>query len=186
MEKVKVLVTNSGGIDSAFVINKLVQDGKYEIHSLTFIANGFPQAARDSAKIIAEKHCASHREVELIGDYNLRVGYGLAALPMMGIILGFGISMAEGYDAIVSGLRDDSVDKDFNEKMHNWLSTRLLKPRPVIYRPLVGEGTDEEIVRKYNIPAEEIKDIINCNEPNAPCGVCRKCLRKAKLLETMR
>lgn len=65
----KILVTNSGGLDSAMICRKLKEDG-YEVHSVYFNSYGLGyEAQMAAAQKTADEFCASHKVINIDWGY---------------------------------------------------------------------------------------------------------------------
>ncbi|BCS54056.1 hypothetical protein [Geobacter sp. SVR] len=169
----KRVILNSGGIDSLALAIKCKDD---ELHSL-HVHIGVPSsdAQAEAAEKIANEFCASHKVIEVHGLLTpppeggplKPLSYNTPTLAM----LGSSYAMIMGIVSVISGNRNERVNKDFEKYFTRMLQTHVRDER-VYSRPLGSLKLEDvyQIVKEHPL----FPQTVSCLS-YPPCGTCPKC-----------
>lgn len=183
----KVLLLNGGGTDSLAVALQLQKSG-HETHSL-HVDFGYPNSTpcKVAAELLATTYCASHKVITMFGldamGYDPTIDDRYRPIQYQQLVLsGIGCSHAQmnGIPYVVSGFRHRLLTNDFRPLFNNLLAqVKLPYLKPLLLEhPLASVATDEslyEVIKDSSI----LHDTVSCLQVT-PCGICSKCLFRAK------
>jgi len=179
-----ILLLNSGGIDSLAVAKKVSRLSTATLHSVYIDVGQLSRVpAKEAALKIAAKYCISHEVMQVFPDDRYHIEYDVGRnIPFLGAaIFMFGAIYARSRDIdfIASGLKNDGVSVEFNEKFLSLLATSKKTKVVIPLRPLQNYSSYEEIIE--DIRGDELlPETWSCNRPKK-CGECPKCLKRKEL-----
>lgn len=190
LSKLKILLLNSGGLDSLVVANYLNGTGN-ELYSLYVdLGQMNSERAKISAKRIADKYCTlGHEIITVSSDLRdtfstsnglIKNSYKRNVPTNPVVIIGLGVILAYNLDIkyISTGHKADTGRNvnDFRESVYNLIQNNFREPR-ILMNPIGHFTTFEETLKKAfdeGLTLEEINLTVSCPEIE-PCGKCVKC-----------
>jgi 7-cyano-7-deazaguanine synthase in queuosine biosynthesis len=165
----KILLANSGGLDSAIIARKLQEDG-YEVHSLYVNSKGLGwEEAMASAQRTADEFCASHKvitidwgytpnnyeDIDFFMMYDEAVSQGITPTqrlwsgpPNMGmVIMSIAVSYAKtlGINECCGGFAGTRSQEMYDIYNSAQLANNNPRWRPVYHAPYGSMSTDEAL-----------------------------------------
>lgn len=183
----RVLLLNGGGIDS-LAVAMLLKASEHDVMSL-HVDLGYPNAepCRNAAELIATTYCSSHKLITLNGldamgvDPAIDTRYRPIQYQQL-VLSSIGCSHAQmnGITYVTSGFRHGFLTNEFKPRLNGLLAqVKLSYLNPILVEhPLAGLSGDDAVFGIIqNSPI--LHQTVSCLQLPA-CGVCSKCLLRAK------
>jgi len=195
----KVVLLNSGGLDSALLAKKLFDEG-FEVHSLWVNTKAiYEEQARLAAQTTANKFCVSHREITV--DFGQHSNFFETSdevimydedparidklwlcpqIPLLSATLGVIYTKTIGACGCYVGFKnriDEFKIDTFNKAM------TLTNPtfyHPPLIAPFYSNETYQESITLLEVIPEDFSYTHSCTH-DKPCGNCYKCINRTEV-----
>lgn len=181
----KVMLLNSGGLDSA-IVAKWLNGQDVEVHSVhidTFADNRIPTLA--SAQETADRYCNEHTVVTV--DFGKGTTYsenGVAhSIPLSSLVVcSNGVAVARLYEVreVYTGHRNRSSETRI-ELINNLINeSPFYVVKPHINTPVIEALTYADAASMLNVSLSDLSYTHSCPQ-HIPCGECAVCISRENL-----
>jgi 7-cyano-7-deazaguanine synthase in queuosine biosynthesis len=173
----KVVLMNSGGIDSRVSAAALAADG-HEVYSL--YVNWNPrnrQAAQEAARVTADTYCVRHEVLPWGADWMSRMSFGGIGMPFTA---GLSVAVPAAYachvdaQAVASGLLRQEAASGGRATATALLHGSVYSGTFDLLLP-VWEMSESEVAATAVRLGVDLLTTYSCNEGEEPCGRCVHC-----------
>lgn len=174
----KILLLNSGGLDSALVAYKLKKDG-HEVGSLHIKYSNM--ADRPEAEETAKRYCTEHIVHEqFIPEARVEIDSTKNSFNVLQCLtVGMVYAKRYGYDLVVGGFKGNVV-KGFTEHFNKLNDFNTLnRTRTMIECPLEGMMHYDEVLKWAEADVKDFAYTYSCE--CGDLGTCTKCYERKEL-----